>query len=248
MNQSAQSGGPLQQEHPARGASHSPKTSPGSPIQRLNLVDQVYVAIKEQIVSGYLTPGMQLKMETLSAQLGVSNSPIREALRRLENERWVETIPYRGSFVRPLDATELAELYEIREFIELAALGKAMPNPPAKQLTALRDARDKIVAALKQHDAAGYMKADSSFHQTIVNMAGNDRLSEMFATLVEQGRSFILGRTPEAMAACQDGLDQHAELFEYINRRETRKATSLLRHHLHISLDKLKKNVEQNQR
>jgi DNA-binding GntR family transcriptional regulator len=84
-------------------------------------VDEAHAAIKQLIVSGELRAGTQLKIESLSRRLGVSSSPIREALRRLENERWVQTIPFRGAFVRPFDERELRELYEIREFIEMGA-------------------------------------------------------------------------------------------------------------------------------
>ena len=77
-----------------------------------------------------LRPGTQLNIDALARQLGVSNSPVREALRRLENERWVETIPFRGAFVRPFDQSELADLYELREMLEVVGPAKS-DAPPA---------------------------------------------------------------------------------------------------------------------
>lgn len=207
------------------------------PIKRVNFVDEAYVAIRRLIVSGEFPPGAQLKIDALARILGVSNSPIREALRRLENERWVQTIPYRGAFVRALDEVELVELYELREFIETSALRKAMPRPDREQLKALKEAQARIRAALRAKDLAEYLAADTRFHQTIVDMAGNRRLSELFATLVEQGKCFMLGRTREAMAKYRDGRDQHAEIVEAVARGNTAKAVELLERHLRITLE-----------
>ena len=100
-----------------------PPTTPAivsAALPRKNLVDQVYLAIRKGIATGELLPGWQLKIDSLSSELEVSSTPIREALRRLEHERWIEVIPYRGAFVRPIDATEIEELYEIREILETA--------------------------------------------------------------------------------------------------------------------------------
>ncbi|MBI4578274.1 MAG: GntR family transcriptional regulator [Planctomycetes bacterium] len=225
------------------------------PIHRANFVDQAYRAIKQFIIGGELAPGSQLKIEVLSRRLGVSSSPIREALRRLENERWVETIPFRGAFVRPLDEAELAELYEFREIIELAALGKLMRGRGGTGLTGFTepgsdrrlDVLGGIVAeietALAASDAMAYLRADQRFHQAIVDMAGNRRLSELFRTLVEQGRSFMLGRTPEAMARSRRGRDQHSELLELIRRGDRRGARRLLRRHLRVSLSEVRRTT-----
>lgn len=224
------------------------------PIHRANFVDQAYEAIKQFIITGALGPGEQLKIDALSRRLGVSSSPIREALRRLENERWVETIPFRGAFVRQIDETELAELYEFREIIELAALRKLLcrrqvrmqkhdPETRGRGDAAkadlperiLRPIVNEILAAMRAGDALAYLAADARFHKAIVDMAGNRRLSELFVTLIEQGRSFMLGRTPDAMSRQSDEPDQHAELVHLIEQGDRRKACKLLRRHLRVS-------------
>ncbi|HOW69440.1 MAG TPA: GntR family transcriptional regulator [Phycisphaerae bacterium] len=211
------------------------------PIRRVNFVDEAYAAIRRLIVSGEFPPGAQLKIDALARILGVSNSPIREALRRLENERWVQTIPYRGAFVRALDEVELVELYELREFIETSALRKAMPRPAGAHLKALGEAQRRIRAALRGKDLAAYLAADTRFHRIIVEMAGNRRLSELFATLIEQGKCFMLGRTQRAIARYRDGRDQHAEMVEAIAGGDTAKALGLLQRHLRITLEQVRR-------
>lgn len=217
------------------------------PLQRSNFVDQAYLAIKQLIVGGELAAGSQLNIDSLARRLGVSNSPIREALRRLEHERWVETVPFRGAFVRRLDEGELAELYEFRQIIELAALRKLMRPQgqtrggaaAADRLETLRASVAEIEAAVAAGDSLRHLQADARFHQAIVDLAGNRRLSDLFRTLVEQGRSFVLGRTPEAMARCREEPDEHVRLLELIERGERREACRLLHKHLRISRDDL---------
>jgi DNA-binding GntR family transcriptional regulator len=88
--------------------------------------------------------------------------------------------------------------------------------------------------AVRKNDPLAYLAADTRFHQAIVDTAGNQRLSEMYATLVEQGKCFMLGRGPKSMAKYRRGRDQHGDLFEAIRRGDTRQATALLEDHLRI--------------
>lgn len=240
-----------------------------APLQRANLVDQAYQAIKELIIGGELPQGGQLNIDSLARRLGVSNSPIREALRRLEYQRWVETIPFRGAFVRPLDAAEMVELYETRQIIELAALRKLMQGltgrgagaasgssrpgtlrravPASDGLKTLRGIVAEIEAAVRDGDPMAYLRSDTRFHQAIVDLAGNRRLADFFQTLVEQGRSFMLGRTPEAMARCREEPEEHAQLLELIERGDRRGACRLLCVHLRISLEDIQPQPDQKQ-
>ena len=217
-------------------------------LPRKNLVDQVYLAIRKGIATGELLPGWQLKIDSLSSELEVSSTPIREALRRLEHERWIEVIPYRGAFVRPIDATEIEELYEIREILETAALRKAMPSVAPGSLKLLDTAASDIRAALARGDQAGYMTADAHFHEIIVQMAGNERLSQIFSTLAQQGRCFLLGRTAEAMGRAEEEADQHDQLLATIREDQTRAALQLLRQHLRFSRDELRQLSAHNRR
>lgn len=205
------------------------------PIPRSSFVEQAYRAIKQRIIGGDFGPGTQLNIDALARQLGVSNSPVREALRRLENERWVETIPFRGAFVRPFDPAELAELYELRGMLELAALRKVMPHPPAEGLGQLEKALAELRAAVRRNDPLAYLAADTRFHQSVVDIAGNRRLSETYATLVEQGKCFMLGRGPESMIRYRKGRDQHGAIFDAIADGDTQAAVRLLEDHLRIA-------------
>lgn len=211
-----------------------------APLRRSSFVDEAYRAIKQRIVGGEFASGAALNIDALARQLGVSNSPIREALRRLENERWVETIPFRGAYVRPHDPAEIADLYELRQMLELAALNKALPKLPAAELARLKAALVEIHAAAQREDPIAYLAADTRFHQALVDMAGNHRLSEIYATLVEQGRCFMLGRGPENMARLRKGRDPHGPIYQAILAGDGDRAAQLLRSHLQVTLERIK--------
>lgn len=217
------------------------------PIKRSSFVEEAYRAIRQRIVGGDFAPGTPLNIDALARELGVSNSPIREALRRLENERWVETIPYRGAFVRPFDPGELAEVYELREMLELAAMSKVMPKPPAESVKQLSKILADIRKSLREGDPMGYLTADTRFHQCIVDMAGNRRLSEMYAMLVEQGKCFLLGRSRESISRYRKGRDQHGDLYAAIRDGDLKEASLILESHLRLSLDAARKSANENQ-
>jgi DNA-binding GntR family transcriptional regulator len=115
--------------------------------------------------------------------------------------------------------------------MELAALTKGMSNPTACMIERLQATQEEIAEALQSGDGLAYLAADSAFHQTIVDMARNSRLSVMFATLAEQGRCFMLGRTAEAMKKHREEPESHAEILEAIRRKDSARAIDLLGHH-----------------
>lgn len=210
------------------------------PLRRSSFVDEAYRAIKQRIVGGDFPPGRALNIDALARQMGISNSPIREALRRLENERWVQTVPFRGAYVRAHDPAEVADVYELRQMLELAALAKAMARRPMPSMEGLHAALEDIQAAIRSGDAMGYLAADTRYHQALVDTAGNRRLSEIYATLVEQGRCFMLGRGPESMARMRKGRDQHGPIYQAILAGKSTQAMRLLKAHLQVTLEEVK--------
>jgi len=209
-------------------------------LKRSNITSEAYSAIKKMILSGRLTPGTQVNIEKLSRLLGTSNTPVREAICRLERERWIETIAYRGAFVRLYDTTELIELYEIREFIELSSLQKYLKDISKEDIDNLEKANSKILASLEKKDSGEYLKADIEFHKCIVAITGNKRLIELFETLVEQGKCFALGHGPEVMEIREEEIKQHENLLAAIKNRKTPEAVKLMKNHIKKPVEKIK--------
>jgi DNA-binding GntR family transcriptional regulator len=197
-------------------------------LPRTNLVSAARSAIKRLIVTGQLSPGTPLKIEELATRLGVSSSPIREALRLLQSDGLVEIVPFCGATVRAFGHAELAEVYEIREFLETGALRKAAPDFPPDCIKKLEAAWAEMQKAMAVGDQAAFLAADIAFHQGIVDMASNKQLSELYSTLAERGMCFMLGRDAALFNQCRQ---EHSGLLKAIRSHEAKKALRLLEEH-----------------
>lgn len=152
-----------------------------------NLGDKVYEAIRDQIVTCELAPGSQLGVAELSRQLGVSLTPVRDALNRLMAEGLVEDMPRRGYFVARLDPDAITDLLGARRLIELAAVEEGIERIEPEQLDELRrlaEEMEQLVDAGGRYvDYAEFSKRDSQFHLVVVGSAGNRHLVEIYRGL-----------------------------------------------------------------
>jgi DNA-binding GntR family transcriptional regulator len=156
-------------------------------LQRTSLSDLTYEALKERILDRTLAPGERLNIDALTRSLEVSSSPVREALVRLEAERLVVLELYSGYSVAPHPTREYLEmLYDFRMLVEgyCARIGAARGNPATVALLASLVKRmagtKRLGAQYKDYKKLG--QADAQFHQAIVDSAGNDVLSEVYAS------------------------------------------------------------------
>jgi DNA-binding GntR family transcriptional regulator len=146
------------------------------------VIEQAAEAIRSRIVSGEFELGAPLSETALAVRLGVSKTPIKEAILRLEAEGLIEIKPQHGTFVFDMGADEVRDLCELREVLEIAAARVAMRRRPA----ALADALEKIVArmqeALRNTDITEYRTMDRAYHRRIVEHAGNAVLTATYET------------------------------------------------------------------
>src|SRR5262249_51382862 len=150
-----------------------------SPIIRRPLREDVHAALRAHIVEGRLAPGRRLQDVQLAGQLGVSRTPIREALLRLAGEGLVESDPNRGFFVAPLRREEIHEIYPIVWVLECLALDSATPLTPP-QIKELRQINAEMAAA---DDPLRCQECDVRWHQALVEPCGNRRLIDLLASL-----------------------------------------------------------------
>jgi DNA-binding GntR family transcriptional regulator len=142
--------------------------------QRLLLRDSVFVRIRDAIIDGTLQPGERLLDAELSAWLGVSRTPIREALARLEAAGLVETKPGRYTIVSPIDIRTVADAQAVTAALHELAVRLAVPLLTGPDLTAMRAANDAFDVALRAGDVVAAIAADDAFHGVPVERAGND--------------------------------------------------------------------------
>jgi DNA-binding GntR family transcriptional regulator len=132
------------------------RTQDQSGERAVSRVDRVYEELQAGIISGELVPGTPLRHQELSEAFGVSLIPIREAIRRLEMERLVETIPNRGARVAPISIEDLQDAYATRMAIEGEAVRKAVDRISPAQLAQMRSWREQMVSNVKRRDQAFY--------------------------------------------------------------------------------------------
>lgn len=151
------------------------------PIQRpQSITGEVAGRIRQAIISGDLALGEDLSERTLAERLGVSKTPVREALAQLRLEGLVRASPPRGVSVFTLSAEEIREMCELRQALEVAAMRLAMERNPASLIAALGEVIDEMTAALADGDVKAYLAADTRFHLRFLEHCGNSHLLETY--------------------------------------------------------------------
>lgn len=144
------------------------------------LSEKVYSTLVESIIKGTLLPGTKLQEQHVARQLEVSATPVREALRRMERDGFIESIPYCGAVVKGLDHEEIMDAYACRFTLELMAVREAVHKITEEQLERL----DRLSrSASSEDDFIRTSDASSNFHQTIYQAAGNKVLIRLMDSL-----------------------------------------------------------------
>lgn len=200
--------------------------------------------LKQAIIRGELKGGQRLRIEELSRKYGVSNTPIRDALRYLANLGFVENIPRRMVIVRKITLKEIEEIYAIQGALEGLAAGLAVQHCTEKDiesLTCLLDQMEKLVA---QMDVEGYSRADVEFHSTIVRLSGNERLIKM----VDESRDhiarfrFIRLRKPDLL---RGSLSDHRRIVSALRTLDADAVSREMKDHVVMGAEPLKQMVSQ---
>jgi DNA-binding GntR family transcriptional regulator len=184
-------------------------------IAKKPLREDVHALLRERIVKGEFRPGNRLQDVQLAAELGVSRTPIREALLRLEREGLVESDPNRGFFVAQLSRKEVLETYPMVWALECLALESAEPPTPP-QIQALRQINADMSATA---DPLHRQELDLRWHQTLLESCPNERLKDFLAALKQIVRRYecVYMRDP---ALVRRSVRDHAEILEAIVKKK----------------------------
>jgi DNA-binding GntR family transcriptional regulator len=196
-----------------------------------SLTEQAAAYIRGRIVHGALQCGESLSELALAEELGVSKTPVREALLELKRQGLVEVHPQRGTFVFEMSADQVVQLAEVRSILELAALSLAMD----RNRDALRHRWSEIVramgVALAKGNTEDYRVLDGSFHQAMFDVAENQFLSETFSVVAFRIQALRnrLSLNPELNLT---SYDEHQRLLKHVGRGEKDEAIKLLVWHI----------------
>lgn len=196
-----------------------------------NMVDVAYQGLKRRILDNVWAPGFQALEQEVALQLGMSRTPVREALIRLAKEGLVEVIPRHGMRVLPVSPTDMKEIYEILTALECMACELlAGSKPSAAALAPLEEATTSMEAALMAGDLDAWAVADELFHERLVRLSGNRMLTDTVMSYwdrAHRARMFTLRLRPKPVHSTQE----HTALVDALRKGDAARASAINREH-----------------
>ena len=187
--------------------------------------------IREAIINGTFAPGERLMEIQMADEMGVSRTPVREAIRKLEMEGFVVMIPRRGTYVSNMSIKDINDVYEIRISLDTLAAGLAAERISDEELEELQRLLVKVGNAIEENDMAKVVEADIEFHDVLYKASRNERLRNIINNLREQ-ITVIRGVSMRYPGRLKDTQEEHRRLVESIAARNVEKSQEMARIHL----------------
>lgn len=201
-----------------------------------SLAERAFRVLESAIWRGEMKPGDRLYDYRLATELGISRSPVREALKRLEHCGLVRVVARRGTYVVEFTAEEMADLMEVREALEALAARRAALRLPAEEVQEMRAELQAIRGRAEEGGLTEYPREGRDFHQWVVEGAESPRLSSLMRGIAGQVRllQFRSGADPVRAVAA---LKEHEEILEAIALRDGGLAEARMRAHIRAARD-----------
>jgi DNA-binding GntR family transcriptional regulator len=209
---------------------------PIQPDSYLPLRVQVYKAIRDAIVGGELRPGERIVEDRLCSELGVSRSPVREALRKLEGEGLVAILPRRGAVVTELSERDGVDLLEVREALEGLAARLAASRMTVAEVAELEQICARMGRAIAAGDDLALVEQNTKFHHAIIQASRNRWIGEFMAGVRAQTRR-IYRSSIELPGRGPGSLREHTELVAALRKGDPQQAEDMARQHVRQALE-----------
>ncbi len=205
-----------------------------TPIKRQRASDEVYAALRQAILTHVFRPGERLQIQDISDKLGVSLTPVRQAIQRLSTEGLIEIHPRSGTYVAKLSAEDIEETFDIRCALECLAAEKAAERISPPLLARMKELLESLnqepagEAGVRIHEAG-----NSAFHAILLEAAGNRRLSEMYESL-EANIQIARVHVAEGYRGSRFKQEraEHQEIYRALAARDVPRVTAALRQHI----------------
>ena len=201
-----------------------------------SVVDRVYEALKEMAVGYAVRPGERINEGRIATQLGVSRTPLREALNRLKMEGFLRFEPGRGFFCRELDPQEVFQLYELRKAIEIAAVRLAVARADDREIAALADFLDATGPGSDGRTVAELTELDETFHRRLLVLSRN---GEMLRVLDNVNARIRFVRWIDMGDGREATQGEHRTVVAALARRDAEAAVAILERHIDRRLDQI---------
>mgnify|MGYP001560367296 CR=1 FL=1 len=212
------------------------------------LPEKIYNHLRTKLLAGELPPGARLDYKKISTEMGVSTTPVREAMGKLASEGLVELVPRAGAIVRKLGSQEAVQLYGVREAIETYAAAKAAEKISEARLQHLDKLLIKMRALISRSfsptsklmtgdNLSEFLQSDLSFHMTIIEAAGNPRLTKLAGDSHIHSRIFGVERFGHNQELMEEADQIHLSIFAALKSHDAPRASKLVSQHIQRSLE-----------
>lgn len=191
------------------------------------LTDQVYEILREKVISGKIPPGEFIREQDVSEKLGVSRTPVREALARLASERFLERIPHRGFRLPEETVDDLIEIYPIMTALEVLGTREAFEHLDEEAMEELRKINGAYEKAFNENDVYAGIDTNHEFHSQLSARSGNKRLHKMLGDLRSRVRSLEIWAFSD-IEHWQKSIKEHEEILQAIEKKQYEKALDIL--------------------
>lgn len=217
---------------PAIQATPEEHTSPLSPLKRpLNLRERVLEQLRTAIITGEIAEGELVSAPSLGLSLGVSATPVREAMMDLVREGLVETIKNKGFRVTAMSDAELDDLAEVRRLIEPPAMHMVVGNIDDSTYAELVGLADACLKASERGDLVEYLRDDREFHELLLQQSGNPQLANLATSLRVRARMYGIATLAENGLLAQSA-HEHQQLLELLRSGDAAAAEQLMHEHI----------------
>jgi len=197
----------------------------------LPLRDVVFNTLRQAILKGELEPGERLMEIQLAERLGVSRTPVREAIRKLELEGLVNMVPRKGAEVASISEKNLRDVLEVRRALEELAVDLACTRLTGEDIKSLKEINKKFQTVMNSKDATIIAETDEAFHDIIYIGTGNDRLIQMLSNLREQMYRYRLEYVKDKSTR-SNLVQEHDIIIQALEERNVEDAKAVIRRHI----------------
>lgn len=216
-------------------------TSP-LPITRRTLHDEVLERVRDMIIEGHLAPGSRVNEVALGQALGVSRTPLREAIKTLASEGLLEAVPARGAVVRKPTFEDAADNLQVLKVLEQLAARLVCANASAEGLAEIAALHAAMMRHYAERDRLPYFKLNQAIHSTIARLSGNKALAELHGTLQARMRRIrFVGHEGEAKWAA--AVAEHEEMDAALARRDGDALAEIVGRHLDAALVRVRNAI-----
>ena len=216
-------------------------------IHSVNIRDEVYLVLRERILSHEYPPGFRFDLSKLETQLGISRTPLKEALHRLEVEGLIEIRPRRGTYVININPKDVAESFDVRRILECAAAKIVVREATDEEIAHLRAITNAMTDLLGSGDyqtvVNDYIELDRQFHKYLVGLTRNERLMG-FCDQLDTHLQIARLREKFELSDSQQTEAEHEAILAALDQRDEAAVVRAIEAHIKISKTRTLKVIE----